>query len=594
MKTKLLHFFFLVSFFLPDLSTAQYQWLQNGGGNNAISGSNYFSKEQVIDMATDSQRNIYVLSVVTMDDVNVNSGVPIAITTYEMYPYDTDFILISYTCDGSYRWHKVFGGGGSDYPSGIQIDNQDNVYISGSFNECSNPASDPYYAISQIGDNNGSIYTSTSSTNDNCQRIFLAKFDSNGVFQWLHRPHDPLTSSTALAWMHRNFYIINDVIHWIVALPSGSYENGVFSNTNSTVPFLYYVLKYDTNGTFISATPFDLQLSGYTSAELRWYRNPHNGYYYAVFLNNNSITVTAGGNSLNAVLPKIICFNDQGQYLWHSESSGYSLNFQTLDFDPQNNIYVSGSSINYTSLSNSFLGWSLPGINTGAATFIMKCNPTMTAYDWVTNHSPGSAKGENHIYYTANKVYFAGAVNQANFSWDTQTAIGPGPNNMFDPLLASFDPNTGNCTSLHRLVGNNGVDDSFTKITQDNNGDLILGGYMGYQLTDNNGTDYYSYGGNTDFFITKFASAACTPLSNESFDETEIQVYPNPANDYITVSINENINYELFSVTGQLVKKGSLTINENTINLQELSKGYYLLKLTSENNIVQTLKVLKE
>ena len=161
MKTKLLHFFFIAVFFLPHLSSAQYQWLQNGGGINTLNGSNYFNKEQVIDMATDSQRNIYVLSVVTMDDVNVNSGAPVLVTTYEMYPYDTDFILISYTCDGSYRWHKVFGGGGSDYPSGIQIDNQDNVYISGSFNECSNPASDPYYAISQIGDNNGNICKSS-------------------------------------------------------------------------------------------------------------------------------------------------------------------------------------------------------------------------------------------------------------------------------------------------------------------------------------------------------------------------------------------------------------------------------------------------
>ena len=150
MKTKLLHFFFIAVFFLPHLSSAQYQWLQNGGGINTLNGSNYFNKEQVIDMATDSQRNIYVLSVVTMDDVNVNSGAPVLVTTYEMYPYDTDFILISYTCDGSYRWHKVFGGGGSDYPSGIQIDNQDNVYISGSFNECSNPDSAELHSVPTI------------------------------------------------------------------------------------------------------------------------------------------------------------------------------------------------------------------------------------------------------------------------------------------------------------------------------------------------------------------------------------------------------------------------------------------------------------
>ena len=594
MKTKLLHFFFLAVFFLPHLSSAQYQWLQNGGGINTLNGSNYFSKEQVIDMATDSQRNIYVLSVISKNDVNVSNNPSILVTTYEQNPNSPDFILISYTCDGSYRWHKVFGGGGYDYASGIQIDSQDNVYVSGRQTQCSdNNGSDPYYSIPRIGNNDGVDYTFNTTLNS-CLQMFLAKFNNNGVFQWIHFPHNPLASTeTGNIRIMRNFYIVNDVIHWIVQLTPGSYENGAFSNTNTTVPFLYYVLKYDTSGTFVSATPFDLQISFYTNAELRWYRNPFNGYYYAVYLNNNTITVTAGGNTLNPDLPKIICFNDQGQYLWHSESTGYTLNFQTLDFDPQNNIYVSGTSINYTSLSNSFLGWSLPGTNTGAATFIMKCNPTMSAYDWVTNMNPGASRVAS-VLYTSSKIYAASSFGDSPFVWDTQTITGPGVNNGTDPLLAAFDSNTGNCTSLHRLVGNNGVDDGFTKIIQDNNGDLILGGYMGYQLTDSNGTDYYSYGGNTDFFITKFASAACTPLSNESFEKAALYLYPNPANNYVTVAISENVNYELYSLTGQLIKSGSLTVNKNTINLQELSKGCYLLKLTNNNNIMQTVKVLKE
>ena len=47
----------------PLLNFSQsFQWIQNGGGNNTISGSFYYQREQVIDMATDSQRNVYIIS----------------------------------------------------------------------------------------------------------------------------------------------------------------------------------------------------------------------------------------------------------------------------------------------------------------------------------------------------------------------------------------------------------------------------------------------------------------------------------------------------------------------------------------------------
>jgi hypothetical protein len=94
-------------FLLPiTLLSQNFQWLQSGGGINSIS-----SKEEVVDIGTDSQRNIYVLSAITKDNVNVNNGAPVSVTTYEANPNRNDFILISYTCNGTYRWHKVFGGG---------------------------------------------------------------------------------------------------------------------------------------------------------------------------------------------------------------------------------------------------------------------------------------------------------------------------------------------------------------------------------------------------------------------------------------------------------------------------------------------------
>ena len=57
-------------------------------------------------------------------------------------------------------------------------------------------------------------------------------------------------------------------------------------------------------------------------------------------------------------------------------------------------------------------------------------------------------------------------------------------------------------------------------------------------------------------------------------------VYPNPASDHIALrGLSNPWNYELFTVSGQLVAKGTAVNNEN-INIQHLDLGTYILKLT--------------
>ncbi|WP_415776990.1 hypothetical protein, partial [Flavobacterium gelidilacus] len=139
-------------------------------------------------------------------------------------------------------------------------------------------------------------------------------------------------------------------------------------------------------GTFISATAFDLQVSSYISSEVRWYRNSYNGYYYAVhaYNSNSSNTITAGGNTLSNTFSKIICFNASGQYQWHRETTGTSMNLTSIDFDAQNNVYVTG--VGHSFFGGSFLGWSV-ATNTGATAFVMKCNANVTSYSWVNNYT---------------------------------------------------------------------------------------------------------------------------------------------------------------------------------------------------------------
>lgn len=75
------------------------------------------------------------------------------------------------------------------------------------------------------------------------------------------------------------------------------------------------------------------------------------------------------------------------------------------------------------------------------------------------------------------------------------------------------------------------------------------------------------------------------PVATIGLNEANIQsfsVYPNPANDYISLSgLSNPWDYELYTISGQLVKQGVVKENER-IDLQSLDLGTYILKLNHQ------------
>lgn len=86
-------------------------------------------------------------------------------------------------------------------------------------------------------------------------------------------------------------------------------------------------------------------------------------------------------------------------------------------------------------------------------------------------------------------------------------------------------------------------------------------------------------------------------LSVNEFLSSKFSVYPNPANNEITISNAENIlldNASITDINGRIVKKFKLTgISEEKINISELNNGIYFLKVeTSEGSL--TKKIIKD
>ncbi|MEX2350301.1 MAG: T9SS type A sorting domain-containing protein [Flavobacteriaceae bacterium] len=66
----------------------------------------------------------------------------------------------------------------------------------------------------------------------------------------------------------------------------------------------------------------------------------------------------------------------------------------------------------------------------------------------------------------------------------------------------------------------------------------------------------------------------------------DLQVYPNPVSSYLYVENNNssNLEYQIYSVTGQMMQENTLPFSSNTIDMSQLSEGIYFLKLTDKNS----------
>ena len=96
----------------------------------------------------------------------------------------------------------------------------------------------------------------------------------------------------------------------------------------------------------------------------------------------------------------------------------------------------------------------------------------------------------------------------------------------------------------------------------------------------------------TNTFETKFVQS----LRNSDFNTTDFVIYPNPTNSLVTISLQnstENINsITIINILGKKVKEiANTTSSEINVDVSNLSKGIYLVEITTESNL-KTIKKL--
>lgn len=86
-----------------------------------------------------------------------------------------------------------------------------------------------------------------------------------------------------------------------------------------------------------------------------------------------------------------------------------------------------------------------------------------------------------------------------------------------------------------------------------------------------------------------------TDVSNLSLSEINIEIYPNPANQYVYINSDANdypLHYQVLSIDGKLLIDNKLNKDE-FIDISELSNGMYIIQILNKDGKIYSSKLIK-
>ncbi|HKR05119.1 MAG TPA: T9SS type A sorting domain-containing protein [Bacteroidia bacterium] len=116
------------------------------------------------------------------------------------------------------------------------------------------------------------------------------------------------------------------------------------------------------------------------------------------------------------------------------------------------------------------------------------------------------------------------------------------------------------------------------------------GGIGGYKTQPNWDPVFNTY----DYWIIKFCDSTATAINNIQSSTINFQIFPNPANDFINISLTsaeeKNVSVEIFDLLGREVLKRKLQTSpdgyrdQTKINISDFENGVYIVQVSTKNN----------
>ncbi len=115
------------------------------------------------------------------------------------------------------------------------------------------------------------------------------------------------------------------------------------------------------------------------------------------------------------------------------------------------------------------------------------------------------------------------------------------------------------------------------------------------------GQVFYSYMEAGNSSISAGVQQASDQNSNLSLEDSQVEiivsVYPNPVTDYAIISISDyqdkELMYHIYNLQGRLILMDVLNSDHTSIYTNDLSASTYFLKISENNQIIKTFKIVK-
>jgi len=96
------------------------------------------------------------------------------------------------------------------------------------------------------------------------------------------------------------------------------------------------------------------------------------------------------------------------------------------------------------------------------------------------------------------------------------------------------------------------------------------------------------------FYIDSVSLVECTGVGVDENSFEEIKIYPNPANDFLTLNTGDlkNIQVEFFDISGRKLFQQKVNTNQESIDVSALANGLYVCTVYSGDKVVRREKVV--
>jgi hypothetical protein len=536
-----------------DAQTPNWLWAKGATGNNGDIGKS---------ISVGINGNIYVTgwfespTLIFGSDTLTNPNATLA-----------DIFIVKYDASGNVIWAKGAGGHSRDNSFSIASDINENIYITGW--AWSDSITFDSITISGSG-------------------AFIAKYDSSGNALWVH------CSSG-------NLY---DYGNGITVDPNGnSIMTGTFSDTSITFGTLtlssssegIYLVKWDPAGNVLWGK-VATGMSYLTNSNAVAVDNIGNSYITGVFYGSTLVfdTITLTNTSSNYDEFFIAKYDSSGNVIWAKSAFGSSNDDgYCITTDINNNVYVSGSfespTITFDNITLINAGGSCPPFNSCTDIFLAKYDSSGTVL-WANSY--GSIKddvGYGIANDAAGDIYLTGSFKSQTINFGNYTLTNSGTSGGSDIFAVKY---TSSGNVMWAVDAGGWGAEIGCSIATDAPGHSYITGYIGGQC--NFGSIHLvSSGGVTDFYVAKLDDV--TGIAQQSSLFNMPTIFPNPVNDILTITVNNNDLSEiiLYDMSSRKLLKQKFTYS-TSINTEQLAKGIYIYEVRNKNGVIKKGKIVKD